>query len=63
MDTGGVYTTMLVMNTVTLVFVFTAEVQHLHEVVFVVLSTEVNYARGMWACHFWQVLEVQYDAL
>ena len=49
------------MNTVTLVFVFTEEVQHLHEVVFVILS--VNYAHGMWACHFWQALEVQHDAL
>ena len=33
-DTGGVYTTTLLMNTVTLVFVFTEEVQRLHEVVF-----------------------------
>ena len=49
--------TMLPMNTVTLVFVFTAEVQRLHEVIFIILSVEVNYARGMWACCFWQVLE------
>ena len=48
------------MNTVTLVFVFTKEMQHLHVVV---LSAKVNYARGMWACHFWQALEVQHDAL
>ena len=32
------------MNTVTLVFVFTEEMQRLHVVV---LSAEVNYARGM----------------
>ena len=51
------------MNTVTLVFVFTEEVQRLHKVIFVVLSVEVNYARGMWACRFWQALEVQHDAL
>ena len=37
------------MNTVTLVFVFTEEMQRLHEVV---LLAEVNYVRGMWACHF-----------
>ena len=48
------------MNTVTLVFVFTEEMQRLHVVV---LSAEVNYARGMWACRFWQALEVQHDAL
>ena len=34
------------MNTVTSVFVFTEEMQRLH---IVVLSAEVNYARGMWA--------------
>ena len=45
----------LFMNTVTLVFVFTEEMQRLHVVV---LSAEVNYAREMWACHFWQALEV-----
>ena len=44
---------------VTLVFVFTEDVQHLHKVIFfVVLSAEVNYARGMWACRFWQALKV-----
>ena len=48
------------MNTVTLVFVFTEEMQHLHEVV---LSAEVSYARGMWACRFWQAFEVQHNAL
>ena len=48
------------MNTVTLVFVFTEEMQRLHVVV---LSAEVNYARGMWACRFWQALEVQHNAL
>ena len=37
------------MNTVTLVFIFTEEMQCLH---IVVLSVEVNYARGMWACCF-----------
>ena len=26
-------------------------------------SAEVNYARGMWVCHFWQALEVQHDVL
>ena len=31
---GGVYTTTLLTNTVTLVFVSTEEVQHLHEVIF-----------------------------
>ena len=36
------------------------EMQRLH---IVVLSAEVNYARGMWACHFWQALEVQHDVL
>ena len=60
---GGVYTTTLLMNTVTLVFIFTEEVQHLHEVVFGRLISEVKYALGMWACHFWQALEVQHDAL
>ena len=48
------------MMTVTLVFIFTKEMQRLHEVI---LLAEVNYTRGMWACHFWQVLEVQHDAL
>ena len=48
------------MNTVTLVFVFTEEMQRLHVVV---LSAEVNYARGMWVCCFWQALEVQHDVL
>ena len=33
-NSGGIYTTTLLMNTVTLVFVFTQEVQRLHEVVF-----------------------------
>ena len=33
-ELGGVYTTMILMNTVTLVFVFTEEMQRLHEVVF-----------------------------
>ena len=51
------------MNTVTLVFVFTEEVQCLH---IIVLSAEVNYASRMWVWHFWQALkvrlEVQYDA-
>ena len=51
------------MNTVTLVFVFTEGVQHLHEVIFVVLSAEVNYACGMWACHFLAGLVVQHDVL
>ena len=37
------------MNMVTLVFIFTEEVQRLH---IVVLSAEVNYACGMWAWHF-----------
>ena len=37
------------MNMVTLVFIFTEEMQRLH---IVVLSAEVNYAHGMWACHF-----------
>ena len=37
------------MNMVALVFIFTEEMQRLH---IVVLSAEVNYARGMWACHF-----------
>ena len=37
------------MDTVTLVFVSTEEVQRLHEVV---LSEEVNYAPGMWAAIF-----------
>ena len=41
------------MNTVTLVFVFTEEMQCLHEVL---LSAEVNYAHGMWVCCFWQAL-------
>ena len=48
------------MNTVTLVFVFTEEMQRLHVVV---LSAEVNYACGMWACRFWQALKVQHDVL
>ena len=48
------------MNTVTLVFVFTEEMQRLHVVV---LSAELNYARGMQAFHFWQALEVQHDTL
>ena len=48
------------MNTVTLVFIFTEEVQHLHVVV---LSVEVNYACGMWTCCFWQTLKVQHNAL
>ena len=51
------------MNTVTLVFVFTEEVQHLHEVIFIILSEEINYAHGMWAYHFWQAFEVQHDAV
>ena len=38
---GGVYTTTLLMNMLTLVLVFTDEVQCLHEAV---LSAEVNYA-------------------
>ena len=37
------------MTTVTLVFVFNEEMQCLHVVV---LSAEVNYAHGMWACRF-----------
>ena len=49
-----------IMNMVTLVFVFTEGMQHLHVVV---LSAEVNYAHGMWACCFWQALKVQHDAL
>ena len=52
------------MNTVTLVLVFTEEVQRLH---IIVLSAEVNYASRMWVWHFWQAfkarLEVQHDAL
>ena len=41
---------MLLMNTETLVFVFTEEMQHLYKVV---LLAEVNYACRMWAlCHF-----------
>ena len=48
------------MNMVTLVFIFTEEMQRLHVVV---LSAEVNYTRGMWACRFWQALKVQHDAL
>ena len=51
------------MNTMTLVFVFTEEVQRLHEVVFCRLSVEVNYACGMWECRFWQALKVQHNAL
>ena len=48
------------MNTVTSVFIFTEEMQCLH---IVVLSAEVNYAHGMWACYFRQALKVQHDAL
>ena len=48
------------MNTVTLVFIFTEEMQRLHVVV---LSAEVNYACGMWVFRFWQALEVQHNAL
>ena len=48
------------MNTVTLVFVFTEEMQRLHKLV---LSAEVHYAHGMWMCRFWQALKVQHDAL
>ena len=52
------------MNTVvTLVFVFTAEVQHLHEVIFVILLAEINYAHGVWACSFWQTLKVHHNVL
>ena len=37
------------MNTVTLVFVFTKEMQRLHKVA---LSAEISYACGMWVCRF-----------
>ena len=48
------------MSTVTIVFIFNEEMQRLHVVV---LSAEVNYGQGMWACRFWQALEVRHDAL
>ena len=62
MCTGGVYTMMLLMNIVTLVFVFTEEMQHLPEVIFVILLAEVNYACGMWVCCFWFLAGTQSSA-
>ena len=61
---GGVYTTTLLYEYGDFSVRFhTEEMQRLHVVV---LSAEVNYARGMWACRFlastWQALEVQHDA-
>ena len=55
---GGVYTTtLLYVSTVTLVFVFTQKRCSVYTYKVVVLSAEVNYARGMWACRFfWQAL-------
>ena len=43
-----------------LVFSSTEEMQRLYEVI---LSVEVNCVHGMWACRFWQALEVQHDVV
>ena len=49
-DKGAVYTTPLLYEYGDFSVLFTEEMQRLH---IVVLSVEVNYAHGMWACHFW----------
>ena len=60
LHTGGIYTTMLLYEYGGLVFSSTEEMQRLYEVI---LSVEVNCVHGMWACRFWQALEVQHDVV
>ena len=51
------------MNMVTLVFALSKRCSIYTKSFFIVLLAEVNYAHGMWACQFWQALQVQHDVL
>ena len=54
---------MLLMNTVTLYSFSPKRCSVYTKSFLIVLSVEVNYAYEMWACHFWEALQVQHNAL